>query len=50
MFNEQTGLFWRKRMPDHIYIAKEEKSVPGFKAAEYRLPLFPLFMTAVQDI
>jgi hypothetical protein len=26
-------------MPDHTYTAKEEKSMPGFKAAKNRQPL-----------
>jgi hypothetical protein len=34
----ETGLF-RKRMPSRSYIAKEEKSMPGYKAAKDRLTL-----------
>ncbi|XP_059572388.1 uncharacterized protein C7orf50 homolog isoform X1 [Alligator mississippiensis] len=34
----ETGLFWKK-MPSRTYIAKEEKSVPGYKAAKDRLTL-----------
>jgi Asp-tRNA(Asn)/Glu-tRNA(Gln) amidotransferase B subunit len=39
VFNvDETGLF-RKRMPSRSYIAEEEKSVPGYKAAKDRLTL-----------
>jgi hypothetical protein len=39
VFNvDETGLFW-KRMPPRSYIAKEEKSMPGYKAAKDRLTL-----------
>ena len=32
VFNmDETGLQWKK-MPEHTYITKEEKSAPGFKA------------------
>jgi hypothetical protein len=37
VFNvDKTGLFW-KRMPDHTFTAKEETSLPGFKAAKDHL-------------
>lgn len=37
IFNvDETSLFW-KRMPKRTYIAKEEKSAPGFKAAKDRM-------------
>ncbi|XP_069396460.1 tigger transposable element-derived protein 1-like [Delphinus delphis] len=37
VFNvDKTGLHW-KRMPDRSYISKEEKLMPGYKAAEDRL-------------
>jgi hypothetical protein len=37
IFNiNETGLFWKK-MPDRTYISKEEKTMPGFKAAKDRL-------------
>ena len=35
---DETGLHW-KRMPDRSYISKEEKLMPGYKAAEDRLTL-----------
>ena len=35
---DETGLYW-KRMPDQSYISKEEKLMPGYKAAEDRLTL-----------
>jgi hypothetical protein len=39
IFNvDETGLFWKK-MPDRTYISKEEKTMPGFKAAKDRLTL-----------
>ena len=39
VFNvEETGLNW-KRMPDRRYISKEEKLMPGYKAAKDRLTL-----------
>lgn len=39
IFNaDETGLFW-KRMPSRTYIAEEEKSCPGFKAAKDRFTL-----------
>ena len=39
VFNvDETGLHW-KRMPDRSYISKEEKLMPGYKAAEDRLTL-----------
>ena len=40
VFNvNETGLYW-KRMPDRSYISKEEKLMPGYKAAKDRLTLF----------
>lgn len=37
IFNaDETGLFW-KRMPARTYIAKEERTAPGFKAAKDRV-------------
>lgn len=39
VFNvDETGLFWRK-MPDRSYIAKQEKSLPGYKSAKERVSL-----------
>ena len=39
VFNmDETGLYW-KRMPDWSYISKEEKLMPGYKAAKDRLTL-----------
>jgi hypothetical protein len=39
VFNvDETGLSW-KRMPSRSYIAKEEKSMPGYKAAKDRLTI-----------
>ena len=39
VFNvDETGLYW-KRMPDRSYISKEEKLMPGSKAAKHRLTL-----------
>jgi len=39
IFNvDETGLFW-KQMPDRSFIAKEEKTSPGFKVAKDRLTL-----------
>ena len=35
---DQTGLYWKK-MPDRSYISKEEKLMPGYKAAKDRLTL-----------
>jgi hypothetical protein len=35
---DETDLFW-KRMPSRTYLAKSEKSAPGFKAAKNRLTL-----------
>ena len=36
---DERGLYW-KRMPDQSYISKEEKLMPGYKAAKDRLTLF----------
>lgn len=39
VFNmDETGLYWKK-MPDRSYIAKEEKTMPGYKASKDRLTL-----------
>ncbi|GFQ69500.1 tigger transposable element-derived protein 1 [Trichonephila clavata] len=39
IFNcDEIGLFW-KRMPNHIYITKDEKSIPGHKPMKDRLTL-----------
>ena len=39
VFNvDETGLYW-KRMPDQSYISKEEKLMPGYKAAKGKLTL-----------
>lgn len=39
VFNvDETGLYW-KRMPTRTYMAKEEKTAPGFKPANDRLTL-----------
>ncbi|KAI6651914.1 Tigger transposable element-derived protein 1-like [Oopsacas minuta] len=39
IFNvDKTGLFW-KQMPQKTYISREEKTMPGFKAAKDRLTL-----------
>ena len=35
---DETGRYW-KRMPDQSYISKEEKLMPGYKAAKDRLTL-----------
>ena len=35
---DETGLYW-KRMPDRSYISKEEKLMPGYKAAKDRQTL-----------
>ena len=37
---DETGLYWKKK-PDKSYISKDEKLMPGYKAAKDRLtPLF----------
>ncbi|XP_068247804.1 tigger transposable element-derived protein 1-like [Palaemon carinicauda] len=39
IFNvDETGLFWKKR-PEKTYISREEKTMPGYKAAKDRLTL-----------
>ncbi|XP_066467614.1 tigger transposable element-derived protein 1 [Tiliqua scincoides] len=39
IFNvDETGLFWKK-MPSRTFLAREERSMPGFKAAKDRLTL-----------
>ncbi|XP_067932973.1 tigger transposable element-derived protein 1-like [Watersipora subatra] len=39
IFNvDETGLFWKK-MPEKTYISREEKTMPGYKAAKDRLTL-----------
>uniref|UniRef100_A0AAQ5X1R0 HTH CENPB-type domain-containing protein n=1 Tax=Amphiprion ocellaris TaxID=80972 RepID=A0AAQ5X1R0_AMPOC len=39
VFNvDETGLFWKK-MPEKTYISREEKTMPGYKAAKDRLTL-----------
>ena len=35
---DETGLQWKK-MPEHTYITREEKSAPGFKAFKDRFTL-----------
>ncbi|GFT85646.1 tigger transposable element-derived protein 1 [Trichonephila clavipes] len=39
VFNaDETGLYW-KRLPNHTYIAKDEKSASGHKESKYRVTL-----------
>ena len=35
---DETGLYWKKK-PDKSYIGKDEKLMPGYKAAKDRLTL-----------